>query len=237
MYRTMPESIPFSYFQNLSDDTRLIEVLETLKSALKTRPTALDEEIEALIDHLGDIITNQTHDNLNAETITEIGELGSYLLGKLYFETLENVDHQRMYNFLTLAFAYWVVRNKGSINQLECFVTALAQTANTLHDKTSLDSLYEVATFIVYATNNELKSVSEGSAADNPWKILIMNYSIIATRTHTPELMESAYKTLLQYFPGDAPGFFKQAMSEMDRLNYPQYVRTVVERYYAKYQI
>ncbi len=231
----MPESISVSYFQNLSDDTRLVEVLETLKSALKARPAGLDEQIEALIDHLSHIITNQSLDNLNAETITEIGELGSHLLEKLYFESLENDDHQRMYNFLALAFAYWVVRNEGSINQLEFFVTALAQTANIVHDKTSLGSLYEVATFIVYATNDELKSEPEGAVLDNPWKILIMNYSIIATRTHTPELMESAYKTLIQYFPGDAAGFFRQAMSEMDRLNYPQYVRTVVERYHARY--
>ncbi len=232
----MPESIPVSYFQNLSDDTRLVEVLETLKSALKARPHGLDEQSDALIDHLSSIITNQTLDNLNAETITEIGELGSHLLEKLYFESLTNVDHRRMYDFLALAFAYWIVRNEGSINQLEFFVVALAHTANIVHDKTSLESLYEVATFIVYATNDELKSESEGSDLDDPWKVLIMNYSIIATRTHTPELMESAYKILIQYFPEDAPGFFRKAMSEMDRLNYPQYVCNVVKRYYARYQ-
>jgi len=137
---------------------------------------------------------------------------------------------------LALAFAYWVVRNKGSINQLEYFVTALAQTANTLHDKISLESLYEVATFIVYATSDDLKLKPTGSDLDNPWKILIMNYGIIATRTYTPELMESAYETLIQYFPGDGPEFFQKAMSEMDRLNYPLYVRNVVERYYDKFQ-
>jgi len=232
----MPESIPISYFQNLSDDTRLVEVLETLKSALKARPAGLDEQIEAMSDYLSSIITNQALDNLDAETITEIGEFGSYLLEKLYFESLENVKHQQMYNYLALAFTYWVVRNEGSINKLECFVTALAQTANILHDKISLESLYEVATFIVYATSDDLKLKPTGSDLDNPWKILIMNYGIIATRTHTPELMESAYKTLIQYFPGDAPEFFRKAKSEMDRLNYPQYVRNVVERYYARYQ-
>lgn len=232
----MLDSIPVSYFQNLSDDTRLVEVLGTLKSALKASSTGLDEQIEALIDHLSHIIRNQILDNLNAETITEVGELGSYLLEKLYFESLNNTEHQRMYNFLALAFAYWVVRNKGTINQLEFFVTALAQTANMVHDKASLESLYEVATFIVFNTNDVSKSEPEGFVLDNPWKILIMNYGIIATRTHSPELMESAYKTLIKYFPEDAPGFFRQAMSEMDRLNYPQYVRTVVERYYARSQ-
>jgi hypothetical protein len=232
----MSESIPLSYFQKLSDATRLVEVLETLKSALKARPTALDEQVEALIDHLSHIITDQAQNNLNADRITEIGEFGSHLLEKLYFESLKIAEHQRMFNFLALAFAYWVARNGGSINQLEFSVAALAQTANRVHDKTSLESLYEVATFIVFATNDALKSDPEVSAPDDPWKILIMNYGIIATRTHTPELMESAYKTLIQYFPGEAPGFFRKAMSEMDRLNYPQYVRTVVERYYAGYQ-
>ncbi len=232
----MPESIPVSYFQDLSDDARLVEVLETLKSALQARPTGLDEQIESLIDHLSSVVTNQALDNLNGKTITDIGELGSHLLEKLYYESLENADHQQMYNFLALAFTYWIVRNKGSINQLEYFVIALAQTANIVNDKISLESLYEVATFVVYATNDALKSHSEGSVPNNPWKILIMNYGIIATRTHTPELMDSAYETLIQYFPGEAAGFFRKAMSEMDRLNYPQHVRNVVERYHAKYQ-
>lgn len=232
----MSESIPLSYFQQLSDGTRLVEVLETLKSALKARPSSLDEQIGVLIDHLSHIITDQAQNNLNAERITEIGEFSSHLLEKLYFESQKNAEHQRMFNFLALALAYWVARNGGSIRQLEFSVTALAQTANIVHDKTSLESLYEVATFMVFATNDELKSAPEVSAPDDPWKTLIMNYGIIATRTHTPELMESAYKTLIQYFPEDASVFFRKAMSEMDRLNYPQYVRTVVERYYARYQ-
>jgi hypothetical protein len=230
------KSIPLSYFHDLSDDIRLVEVLETLKLALQERPEKLDEQVEILIDHLSSIITNQPFDSLNAKMITEIGELGSHLLGKLYFELLNNHEYQRMYNFLAMAFAYWVVRNKGTINQLEFFVTALAQTANIVHDKISLESLYEVATFIVYATNDELKSAPEAAASDNPWRLLIMNYGIIATRTHTPELMESAYDTLIQYFHSDAPGFFRKAMSEMDRLNYPLYVRSVVERYNSRFQ-
>ena len=62
----MPESIPIDYFQNLSDDTRLIEVMETLKSLLKNRSVGLDEQIEAMSDHLSSIITNQAIDDLDA---------------------------------------------------------------------------------------------------------------------------------------------------------------------------
>jgi len=53
---SIQESIPLSYFQDLSEDTRLVEVLETLKSALQSRPAGLDEQIEVLIDHLSSII-------------------------------------------------------------------------------------------------------------------------------------------------------------------------------------
>lgn len=230
----MTESIPLTYFQDLSHDSRLVEVLTKFKSALQDSPTGLDNEGDTFIEHLISIITNQPLDNLAETTITEIGELGSHLLGKLYYESFKNGEYQQMYHFLTLAFTYWIVRNNGLIIQLDYFVTALAQTANKLHDTFSLESLYEVATFVIYTTDDGSKSKPKDSGSGNPWKILILNYGIIATRTHNPELMASAYETLLQYFPTDAPDFFQKARSEMDRLKYPQYVRVVVERFIAE---
>lgn len=62
-----------------------------------------------------------------------------------------------------------------------------------------------------------------------------MNYSIIATRTHNLYLMDSAFKTLLQCFPESASGIFKQGMSKMVRLNYPQHVRVIMEIYNVQY--
>lgn len=140
-----------------------------------------------------------------------------------------------IFNYLALAFAYRVASNGGTLNHLMFPVNAVALTANSLQDKSSLESLYEAITFMVYATNEALKKGPEVEAPDNPWKVLIMNYGIIATRTHEPELIESAYKALLKYFPNDAPAFFEQAMSEMERLNYPEHVRKVVGRYHEQY--
>ncbi|MCB2184448.1 MAG: hypothetical protein KQH63_20675 [Desulfobulbaceae bacterium] len=232
----MSESIPLSSFQNLADDSMLLGVLDTLKSVLKSRPSSPDEKTEALLEDLCQVVAEQAQNqNLNTEQVTKIGDNGSHLLEKLYVETYKNADHQRIFNYFALAFAYWIARNGGKINELEFAVNALAQTANILHDKTSLEALYEVATFMVFATTEELKSGPAVSVPGNPWKVLIMNYAIVATRTHTPELMESAYNTLIKHFPDDAPSFFSKAMSEMDRLNYPQHVRNVVKRYYDEY--
>ena len=94
----MSESFSLSSFQHLSERTRLVEVLETLKNALKARPKTLDEHIASLIDHLIGIITAQSHEKPEAETITEIGEFGSHLLEKLYFETLQDAEQQQMFN-------------------------------------------------------------------------------------------------------------------------------------------
>lgn len=233
----MSELIPLSSFQNLADDSMLVKIIEILKSVLKARPESLDENTDALLVDLSQVITDQARSqNLNAEQVTKIGADGSLLFEKLYVATYKNADLQRIFNYFSLAFAYWIARNKGKINDLEFPVNALAQTANILHEKTSLETLYEVATFMVFAANDELKSGPAVAVPGNPWKVLVLNYAIVATRTHTPELMESAYKTLLKYFPDDAPKFFQKAMSEMDRLNYPQHVRNVVERYYAEYQ-
>lgn len=232
----MPESIPLSYFQELADPARLIEVLQSLRIALKGRPNGLDQQIEILIEEVCRILAEEAPEKMEAETLTEVGEFGTHLLERLYFESLKNPAFLRMFNYVALAFTYWVARNGGSVGHLDIFVNALAMVANVVHDKISLESLYEATTFVVFSTKDELKSGPEVFSPDNPWRVLIMNYGIIATRTHTPELMESAYKTLLRYFPDEAPDFFRKAMSEMDRLNYPDYVRAVVERFYADSQ-
>ena len=64
-----------------------------------------------------------------------------------------------------------------------------------------------------------------------PWRVLLLNRAIVATRSHRPDLMESAFKAVVDGLPGDAPEFFREAMGQMAALNYPPQVRTVVQRY------
>ena len=232
----MSTLIPVSYYQNLANEKQLVTALETLKEVLQKRATSLDSEVAESIRHLVTII-NDANAGLNTEDITEISKLGIQLLETLYFETRKTVDLQTLFNYISLAFTYWVARKGGVITQLQFPVNALAQAANTLHDKVSLESLYEAATFIISQTAESIINDPETAAPGNPWKVLIINYGIIATRTHTPELMESAYQALIKYYPNELPGFFTQAMSEMTRLNYPSHVRSVVERYHQRYTL
>ena len=65
----------------------------------------------------------------------------------------------------------------------------------------------------------------------SPWRILNLNYGIVATRSHNPELIEQAYDSLAKNLPQDARQFFKEGLQQMEVIAYPDEVREVVERY------
>jgi hypothetical protein len=58
-----------------------------------------------------------------------------------------------------------------------------------------------------------------------------LNYGIVATRSHQPEIIEIAYDALVKNLPQDARQFFKEGLQQMDIVGYPDAVREVVERY------
>ena len=153
------------------------------------------------------------------------------LLRTLYFETRKDSELRQGFNYTVISFAYWVCRQGGRINQLDLIVDSLAVNANQTEDKIRLEALYEVVSFIIAASTPFAIMGDYKGSYNEHWQQLIFNYAIIATRSNNPELMDSAYKTLIHYFPEQQQDFFAKAMSEMNRLSYPQHVRSVVERY------
>ncbi|MCG7866721.1 MAG: hypothetical protein JAY74_10155, partial [Candidatus Thiodiazotropha taylori] len=115
---------------------------------------------------------------------------------------------------------------------LEPIVNALARLANTYQDNAELEQLYEVVQELLNTVSPELKTRKKQESTSEPWRILLINQAIIATRSHRPGLIERAYEILVEYIPEEAPAFFKEGMSQMEALNYPQQVREVVEKYY-----
>ena len=47
--------------------------------------------------------------------------------------------------------------------------------------------------------------------------------------------MHHVFEELVNALPSDAANFFSEGMHEMDRLNYPQAVREVLQEYFNKY--
>ena len=90
---------------------------------------------------------------------------------------------------------------------------------------------------LVKGVTNEYQNDMFNNDPRRPWRVLLLNYSIVATRSHDPQLIETTYNYFVQYLPEDAAQFFTEAMGQMAVLNYPQQVRVVVEKYHQQYAV
>jgi len=88
---------------------------------------------------------------------------------------------------------------------------------------------------IIDACSLETSSGLENMNPGRPWRVININRSIVATRSHSPEIMDVAFQALIKNLPQDAPNFFVEGMSEMERLGYPEHVRKVMTRYYEQW--
>jgi hypothetical protein len=162
--------------------------------------------------------------NLLADLATAAGRLGR-----------DGLSHEL--EGLCLPFALWIARQDGELSTLEPIVNAIALQANTLREPSALERLYAVTGEIQLAVQPLLQNDLEKSNPGRPWRILLLNRAIIATRSHRPELIESAYENLVRHLPEEAAEFFRQGMQQMVALDYPQPVRRVVERYYNLWSV
>ena len=171
--------------------------------------------------------------------IHRLGEYGLNLIADLATGAgrsgQEDLSHEL--EGLCLPFAVWIARQGGELSTLEPIVNAIAVQANTLREPLALEKLYALTGEIQLAVTPLLQKDLEKSNPSRPWRILLLNRAIIATRTHRPELIELAYSNLVQLLPEEAPQFFRQGMEQMVALDYPQPVRRVVEKYYKLWSV
>ncbi len=133
---------------------------------------------------------------------------------------------------LTLPMALWTARQGGEIRTLAPVVNALARLANTLRDPETLGQLFQLTGSLQTAVAAQAPGFEERNDPQHPWRLLVTNRAIIATRSHRPELIEEAYRHLAETLPEAASRFFAEGMQQMELLNYPQVVRRVVEKYH-----
>ena len=137
---------------------------------------------------------------------------------------------------LAVPFTLLMARHGAEVSALEPVVNALAALANDLSDPAELAQLYGLMGEIVNAVSPAL---AQAQAADHgteqrPWQVLLLNCAIVATRSHRPALMESAFDAVVEHLPDEAARFFEEGMAQMDALDYPPHVREVMERYYLR---
>lgn len=244
---TLPPATAESFRTGLTGP--LAELAETWQ--LQEKPAEPDESVPPLIATAFDELFNVMQRS-DAEGAAEhsmpgvapgaITELGEYAL-ELFDEALRWANHLDLPEVFTtlqaytIAMARWIAGRGGQLLTLEPVVDAFARQANSSQDPGELVALYAAMSDTVQATNPVIRQDIEKTNPGRPWRILLLNRAIVATRSHQPDLMEEAFTTLVEHLPEDAAGFFSQGMEQMDLLNYPRHVRAVMDRYYRKWSV
>lgn len=172
----------------------------------------------------------------------DITELGEYAF-KLNENMVTHVEQAGLHEDRPLLaeqainFAVWVARQDGQIDTLEPVVDALAMLANSTPDTGELESLSGIMGKIAEAVSPVIREDLEKINPGRPWRVLLLNIGIVATRSHNPDIMVTAFDALARYLPEDAARFFTEGMEQMEALNYPPQVRKVMEKYHRQWTV
>ncbi len=165
---------------------------------------------------------------------TQLGDYGIQLLTDLrsWLERYAPNFSQANVHRVMIALTDWVIRHDGQLRTLEPIVDTLAELSNQSRSADELTALSRFMGRVINACSEVIKNDLEKANPGRPWRILHLNYGITATRTHDVKLMREIFDKLVTTLPEDAARFFTEGIKEMERLNYPQHVRTVMQEYF-----
>jgi hypothetical protein len=223
---------------------------EELTEAFKDQNRDADSDPRVLLQALQDFLDSMrrledytppslTNDGAPSgiNDIRSPGDHGIDLLARLaaLAGRLHLPQHARRIEELTLTLACWSARRGDELGYLGPVVNGAASVANSLSRPAELRHLYDLLTEVVNAVKPRISQDTESTDPTRPWRVLLLNRAIVATRSHQPLVMEEAFESLVEHLPDEAPGFFREGMEQMDTLGYPQRVRVVMQRYFDRW--
>lgn len=227
-----------NYIAEQFDDlaTEVAEVWLDLEADDETlSPSVIKQAMQQLVSvlqGLADQVTNRGTGNTPPE-LGALGEHGLHLVCDLATraERIGLGRQARSLKDLCFPFALWISRHGGQFTTLEPVVDAIAELANRLDTPDQLADLYVMVDELIEILEPPAYSASE-RWTKQPWRILVLNRAIVATRSLKPELIERAYDGVAELLPEEAPRFFEEALEQMDVIGYPDRVRQVVVQFY-----
>jgi hypothetical protein len=169
--------------------------------------------------------------NADEKAMSDMGLQVIYTLSQ-WAQHLHLNDATEDLEIIVLSYALWCARNLGYVAVLDPVVDAVSSYANRQSDSHVMNALSGTISEIMDAVTPEIKADKDKDDTSRPWRLLNFNYGIVATRSLDPHIMEQAFDQLLQRFPEEAAVFFKEGVEQMDIVDYPDHVRSVMERYY-----
>lgn len=177
---------------------------------------------------------DQPDDPLKPGEINELGEYGLALLQEMsaFAADLGLPEISEQTEDLSFPLAIWLARKNSEIKNVEPVVNALARKANQIQEPVLLKQLFHYINEIMENLNPSISQDIEKTNPMRPWRILIINRAIIATRSHEPDLMTNAFDTLVDSLPEDAARFFEEGVEQMHLIDYPEHVKQLMQQYF-----
>jgi hypothetical protein len=136
---------------------------------------------------------------------------------------------------LAVRAAEWTARHGGLVRVLEPVVNAFAAQANVLSEPGDLAGLYARMSRVIDAVDPALREDAAASGTFPPWRVLLFNQAIVATRTQDTDRMERAFNLLGALLPQDCPAFFDEALQQSEKPLYGDAVREVVRQHHRRW--
>lgn len=195
---------------------------------------AVQQLFEVLSQNDADDRYATASDPLKSEEIDELGQYGLALLSEMsaFAADLGLAEVSEQMEDLTFPFAIWLARKNTEIKNIEPVVNALARQANNIDEPALLKQLFHYINEIIENLSPSISQDLEKTNPMRPWRIMIINRAIIATRTHDLDLMRNAFDMLIENLPEDATRFFEEGVEQMHLINYPDHVKELMQHYY-----
>ena len=170
------------------------------------------------------------------QDVHTLGEYGLQLLSELseIAAKLSQDEPARGLENLCLPMAVWTARHGGEIRHLEPVVNALAYFAEHGTEADFMVQLLSLTNEVYDAVSPRLIEENPGDLS-RPWRMLVLNRAVIATRTMNPAMIEPVFDSIVEHLPDDAARFFEEGMEQMDVVGYPQPVRDIMNRYFQAF--
>lgn len=170
---------------------------------------------------------------MKPDDVTQIGDYALTLLQELSILAANTGLQAEMLAIqaLSLPVTLWIAKHGGSFHQLETVVNAVANEANISQDTDELTDFALKLEPLMQAVDENIQQDVDNANPMRPWKILNINWGIVATRSHNPEVMRRVFDQLIKNIPEDARAFFAEGMKQMDIVGYPEHVREVMAEY------
>lgn len=203
------------------DSTQMLTVIQAMRQNIQIM-LRLDSDVE-----------NNKSTELTEEEISEIADHALTLLDEIAagFASRSLQKEMMALHQLSIPVVIWLKQHGGKLKKLDIVVNAIGSYANTIQDTLKLEALSELITKVVEITDPSIKADLEASNPMRPWRVLNLNWGIVATRTHNTEVMEKVFEQLIKNIPVDAKQFFIEGVQQMDIVGYPDHVRVVMEKY------